>query len=150
GEQGDARRLRRRDPEDQGRGPGAAPHGPARARRQPAGRGKGREGARVALDPGRRRRAAAAENPRGHDRQPGRRAVRRDVSVAHVVSIVYRPRDTGRPPDRYERVPVERAVLVESRGIDGDRKGSSGDRQLNVMVAEMVAELSGEGFKAEP
>ena len=70
--------------------------------------------------------------------------------MAHVVSIVYRPRDTGRPPDRYERVPVERAVLVESRGIDGDRKGGSGDRQLNVMVAEMVAGLSAEGFKAEP
>jgi MOSC domain-containing protein YiiM len=70
--------------------------------------------------------------------------------VGRVVSIVYRPKDTGRPQDRYARVPAERVTLAESKGIVGDRKGGSGDRQLNVMRAETVAELGSEGFKAEP
>jgi MOSC domain-containing protein YiiM len=69
-----------------------------------------------------------------------------------VVSIVYRPRDaeTPRPQDRYTRVPVGRTRLVEFQGIDGDAKGGSGDRQLNIMLAEALAELGGEGFKTEP
>jgi MOSC domain-containing protein YiiM len=70
--------------------------------------------------------------------------------MAHVVSIVYRPRDTGRPQDHYARVPADRVALAESQGIVGDRKGGSGDRQLNVMRAETVAELGAEGFKADP
>lgn len=72
--------------------------------------------------------------------------------MAHVVSIVYRPRDipTPRPQDRYARVPLERARLVEFHGIEGDAKGSSGDRQLNVMLAETMAELGTEGFQAGP
>ena len=40
--------------------------------------------------------------------------------------------------------------LVESHGIDGDAKGGSGDRQLNVMLAEALAELATEGFKTDP
>jgi MOSC domain-containing protein YiiM len=72
--------------------------------------------------------------------------------VAHVVSIVYRPRDaeSPRPQDHFTRVPLERARLVESQGIEGDAKGGSGDRQVNVMCAEMLEELAGEGFKAGP
>lgn len=72
--------------------------------------------------------------------------------MAHVVSIVYRPRDAEkpRPQDRYARVPLERARLVEFQGIEGDAKGGSGARQVNVMCAEMLEELSGEGFKTLP
>jgi MOSC domain-containing protein YiiM len=70
--------------------------------------------------------------------------------LAHVVSIVYRPNDSGRPQDRYAREPVERARLVESQGIEGDHKGGSGDRQLNVMRAESLAELAAEGFRTGP
>ena len=72
------------------------------------------------------------------------------ATSAHVVSIVYRPKNTGRPQDRYERVPVERVRLVEFRGIDGDMKGSSKSRQLNVMLAETLAELGTEGFRVAP
>jgi MOSC domain-containing protein YiiM len=70
--------------------------------------------------------------------------------TAHVVSIVYRPQGTGRPQDRYERVPVERVRLVEFHGIEGDMKGSSTRRQLNVMHAELLVELGTEGFKVAP
>lgn len=71
-------------------------------------------------------------------------------AAARVVSIVYRPKDSGRPQDRYARVPLERAQLVANFGIEGDRKGGPGDRQLNVMHAEHLAELGAEGFKVAP
>lgn len=70
--------------------------------------------------------------------------------MAHVASIVYRPKGTGRPQDRYERVPVERVRLVEFQGVEGDMKGSKTKRQLNVMHAEILAELGAEGFKVAP
>jgi MOSC domain-containing protein YiiM len=70
--------------------------------------------------------------------------------MAHVVSIVYRPKGTGRPQDRYARVPAERVRLVEFRGIEGDMKASAAKRQLNVMCAETVAELGAEGFRVGP
>src|SRR5262245_50977719 len=72
--------------------------------------------------------------------------------MAHVVSIVYTPRNVEmrRPQERYARISVERAALVEFQGIDGDLKGGTGERQLNVMLAEMLAELSTEGFKIAP
>ena len=72
--------------------------------------------------------------------------------TARVVSIVYTPQnvEVRRPQERYARVAVERVALREFQGIDGDRKGGTGDRQLNVMCAELVAELGAEGFKAAP
>lgn len=70
--------------------------------------------------------------------------------MAHVVSIVYRPKSTGRPQDRYERVPVARARLAEFKGIVGDQKGGSTKRQLNIMLAETLAELATEGYKVGP
>src|SRR5436190_17352008 len=71
--------------------------------------------------------------------------------MARVVSIVYTPRQqAGRPQDRYLRVPVDRALLVENSGIDGDAKGRPGERQINVMVAEVLETLSAEGFKTGP
>lgn len=71
-------------------------------------------------------------------------------TTARVVSIVYRPRESGRPQDRYAREPIERVRLIEFQGIDGDAKGGSGDRQLNVMLAETLVELAAEGFQTRP
>jgi MOSC domain-containing protein YiiM len=69
-----------------------------------------------------------------------------------VVSIVYTPADVPdlRPEDRYARVTVDRVRLVEGHGIEGDRKGGRGRRQLNVMAAETLADLAAEGFKTTP
>jgi MOSC domain-containing protein YiiM len=72
--------------------------------------------------------------------------------MARVVSIVYRPRDaeTPRPQDHFTRVPLSRARLVELEGIEGDAKGGTGDRQLNIMLAESLEELRSDGFKTDP
>lgn len=70
--------------------------------------------------------------------------------MAHLVSIVFSPEEgEARPADCYARVPVDRTTLVEKRGIAGDRKGG-GTRQLNVMRAEVLADLQAEGFKTAP
>jgi MOSC domain-containing protein YiiM len=70
--------------------------------------------------------------------------------VAHVLSIVYRTREAGRPQDHYGRVALDRARLMEFQGIEGDAKGGSTDRQLNIMRAEDLSELAGEGFQTAP
>jgi MOSC domain-containing protein YiiM len=72
--------------------------------------------------------------------------------MARVVSIVYTPRDVEvrRPMGHFARVPLDRARLVEFRGIEGDLKGGTGERQLNVMVAEAIEGLRAEGFKGDP
>ena len=72
--------------------------------------------------------------------------------MGHVVSIVYTPRDTAgqRPQGHYARVSAERVRLVEFQGIEGDVKGGTGKRQLNIMAAETLAELRAEGFKTDP
>jgi MOSC domain-containing protein YiiM len=71
--------------------------------------------------------------------------------MAHITSITYRPANVEqRPPDWYARVPVERVQLVPSHGIEGDTKGSRKDRELNVMLAEIVELLREEGFKTDP
>jgi MOSC domain-containing protein YiiM len=55
-----------------------------------------------------------------------------------------------RPQERYARVAADRVTLVERQGIEGDLKGSKRDRQLNVMLAETLAELGAEGFQVGP
>ena len=71
--------------------------------------------------------------------------------MAHLVSIVYSPHGVeARPADHYARVSLERITLIEGKGIAGDRKGGSGKRQLNVMCANVIAELGAEGFKTAP
>jgi MOSC domain-containing protein YiiM len=71
--------------------------------------------------------------------------------VPHIVSISYRPAHVEqRPEDHYARIPLERATLIEGRGIEGDTKGCAKDRELNVMRAEAVAELQQEGFRTAP
>ena len=70
--------------------------------------------------------------------------------MAHIISIVYTPRDVERrPTDWYARVIVDRATLVEGRGISGDLKGTP-NRNLNIMRSETLAELAGEGRKTGP
>jgi len=71
--------------------------------------------------------------------------------VAELVSITYNPRDVERrPADRYARVPLCRATLVEGKGIAGDLKVGGRTRQLNVMRAETLAELAAEGRRTDP
>jgi len=71
--------------------------------------------------------------------------------MPQIVSIVYTPDSITepRPADRYARVPLAAAELLEGRGISGDRKGSP-NRQLNLMAAESLAALKTEGFKTAP
>jgi MOSC domain-containing protein YiiM len=70
--------------------------------------------------------------------------------MARIVSIVYTPRDVERrPTDHYARVPIERAMLVAGGGIADDLKGTP-KRQLNLMRAETLAELAGEGRHTGP
>jgi len=71
--------------------------------------------------------------------------------MPQIVSIVYTPASftEPRPADRYARVPLASAELIEGRGIAGDRKGGR-DRQLNLMAAETLASLKTDGFKTAP
>ena len=71
--------------------------------------------------------------------------------MPNLTSIVHCPKlDYQEPADEYLRVPVSMADLVAGHGIDGDRKGSQPDRGLNVMSAEILAELAQAGFKTGP
>src|SRR5687768_11369955 len=71
--------------------------------------------------------------------------------MPHIVSIAYTPPDIERRPrDQYARLPLERARLLAGHGIEGDAKATSGNRQLNVMLAETVEDLRGEGLVAAP
>lgn len=71
--------------------------------------------------------------------------------MSRVESIVHTPLDVPpRPADHYARVPLQEANLIAGRGIEGDRKGTNAQRQLNVMAAEILAQLTSEGFKTNP
>lgn len=75
----------------------------------------------------------------------------KETAMPHIASIVYSPKiDYREPADAYLRVPVSMADLVAGHGINGDRKGSQPDRGLNVMSAEILAELAQEGFQTGP
>ena len=71
--------------------------------------------------------------------------------TGQVVSIVYTPSDIPpKPADHYARVLVVSITLIANRGIDGDRKGNGRDRHLNIMSAETLEQLRGEGLKTGP
>jgi MOSC domain-containing protein YiiM len=71
--------------------------------------------------------------------------------MAHIVSIVYKPANVEqKPADRYARVPLERTLLVVGHGIEGDCKGGTKDRHLNIMLAELMSQLRDDGFRACP
>src|SRR5438309_2247083 len=68
-----------------------------------------------------------------------------------IVSIAYSPpAEVPRPKDQYHRVSVSQANLLAGHGIEGDRKGKWGQRQINVMSAETLKVLHGEGFRTGP
>lgn len=71
--------------------------------------------------------------------------------MPQVVSIAYTPANIERKPeDHYARASLDQARLIANRGLEGDVKGRAGDRQLNVMRAEDVAELRAEGYHTGP
>jgi len=71
--------------------------------------------------------------------------------MPHIVSLVYKPAIVEqKPADHFARVPLEQAMLVVGKGIAGDAKGRNEDRQLNLMLAELVADLRAGGFQTAP
>jgi MOSC domain-containing protein YiiM len=71
--------------------------------------------------------------------------------MARIASIAFSPpHENPRPEDHYHRVPVATAMLIADHGIETDRKGKGGDRQINVMAVETLARLREEGFKTAP
>jgi MOSC domain-containing protein YiiM len=71
--------------------------------------------------------------------------------MPHVASIAYTPKGVPRrPEDNYARLSADRATLVANRGIAGDVKARPGRRQLNVMLANAVAQLRADGLTTEP
>jgi MOSC domain-containing protein YiiM len=68
-----------------------------------------------------------------------------------IKSIVYTPKGSPRKSeDAYVRVPINETRLIEKHGIEGDRKGGSPKRQLNVMSFETVKTLKADGLKTAP
>lgn len=68
-----------------------------------------------------------------------------------IISIAYSPpTEEPRPQDSFHRVSVLQAQLLAGHGIDGDRKGKWGQRQINVMSAETLKVLESEGFRTGP
>jgi MOSC domain-containing protein YiiM len=70
--------------------------------------------------------------------------------MGRIESIVYKPEDAEKLPEGYTRIPLQEAHLVVGGGIEGDLKGRSHTRQLNIMSADTVRQLAEEGFGASP
>jgi MOSC domain-containing protein YiiM len=70
--------------------------------------------------------------------------------MSRIMSIVYTPKGSRKSSTQYTRVPIETANLVAGYGIEGDTKGGSRKRQLNLMSAEMIEQLQHEGYKTAP
>jgi MOSC domain-containing protein YiiM len=71
--------------------------------------------------------------------------------MAHIASIAFSsPGDNQRPEDHYHRVAVQSVTLVAGLGIESDRKGKGGDRQISIMSSATLAQLAAEGFKTAP
>ena len=70
--------------------------------------------------------------------------------MSELVSIVYKPEDAEPTVGAYTRVPRKEAILRAGYGIEGDAKGGDGNRQLNIMSADTLRDLTGEGFQASP
>src|ERR1051326_761302 len=67
-----------------------------------------------------------------------------------LVSIVYKPQEAAATGKDYLRVPLESAMLVEGYGIEGDAKGGNPTRNVNIMSAPVLEDLSAEGFRTAP
>ncbi len=62
-----------------------------------------------------------------------------------LISIVYSPLAGS-----FNRKALPQAVLVAGYGIERDRKGGHPRRNLNVMDQEVLGQLAGEGYPADP
>ena len=77
------------------------------------------------------------------------------MTAARLHSIVYQPRDsnvrTARPQaSRFDRLAVERVLLREGHGIEGDRKaGRSRKRHVNLLLLEWLMEREREGYRID-
>lgn len=70
--------------------------------------------------------------------------------MSQLISIVYKPKSAQPEGGAYTRVPITHAVLVAGHGIEGDEKGGSGNRHLNIMSAHTMQDLTVEGFQTCP
>ena len=72
------------------------------------------------------------------------------MESGRIVSIVYKPADAPEAAGGFTRVPPREARLLQGFGIEGDLKGGSHNRHLNIMSAETTADLQEDGFKVAP
>ncbi len=70
--------------------------------------------------------------------------------MGELISIVYKPGTAPAQEGGYTRLPLQEARLVVGHGIEGDAKGVSPTRQLNIMAADTIRSLADEGFTAAP
>lgn len=73
------------------------------------------------------------------------------MSSITSITIQTTPSDHDATPHAYSRTPVESIELVKGHGIQGDLKaGKNPKRQINIMSAEALEQLSQEGFQTAP
>jgi len=70
--------------------------------------------------------------------------------MSELISIVHKPHNAPPAVGAFTRVPLREAQLVAGYGIEGDAKGGSQKRQLNIMSAETMQKLAAEGFLTGP
>ncbi len=72
--------------------------------------------------------------------------------MAEIYSIVYSPTDgtPEHPETHFQRVLTTAVALIADYGIEGDRKGGSAKRHVNIMTREVMQSLAAEGYKTEP
>ena len=122
---------------------GVAADGPAHARRQPAGRGEGGQGAGPAVDPPTAGRLA--ERKRRGNPPADEDAWRTSSASCYTPRAVER-----RPADHYARVPVDAGRRSSSTRASTATRRAAGraSRQLNVMPPRRWPSSRAEGFKA--
>lgn len=70
--------------------------------------------------------------------------------MSELTSIVYKPMGAEPSGNGFTRIPLQEATLKVGEGIEGDAKGRSQERQLNIMSAATVQALAGDGFQTVP
>jgi MOSC domain-containing protein YiiM len=77
------------------------------------------------------------------------------MTAARVHSIVYQPRGSNLRTRRernapFDRLAIERVLLREGHGIEGDQKaGRSRKRQINLLLHEWLIEREREGYRID-
>ena len=66
-------------------------------------------------------------------------------TVGEIVGICYKPAGAVRGP-QFDRIALERGLLIADYGLDGDAKGGHPERQLNLLDAESLPTLAGQGY----